>query len=56
MQLQEDFVSGLLHPVDLKLNVANGINKLLQPVRDHFSKDLYAKKLLETIKQWQVTK
>jgi hypothetical protein len=25
-------------------------------VRDHFTKDAYARKLLETIKQWQVTK
>ena len=54
--LEADFVGGKLHPVDLKINVADGINKLLQPVRDHFSKDAYAKKLLETIKQWQVTK
>ena len=48
--LEADFVAGLLHPVDLKLNVADGINKLLQPVRDHFTKDPYARKLLETIK------
>ena len=54
--LEADFVNGVLHPVDLKLNVADGINKLLQPVREHFSKDPYARKLLETIKQWQVTK
>jgi len=26
---------------------------MLQPVRDHFKKDPYAKKLLETIKTWQ---
>jgi len=48
--LEADFVNGVLHPVDLKLNVADGINKLLQPVREHFSKDPYARKLLETIK------
>jgi len=54
--LEKDFVSGALHPVDLKMNVADAINQLLQPVRDHFEKNAYAKKLLETIKQWQVTK
>jgi tyrosyl-tRNA synthetase len=54
--LEADFVAGGLHPGDLKANVADAINKLLQPVRDHFSKDPYARKLLETIKQWQVTK
>jgi tyrosyl-tRNA synthetase len=54
--LEADFVAGGLHPVDLKVNVADAINQLLQPVRDHFEKDPYAKKLLETIKMWQVTK
>ena len=54
--MERDFVEGKLHPVDLKSNVADAINKLLQPVREHFEKDAYAKKLLETIKLWQVTK
>lgn len=39
--------------MDLKTAVADYINQLLQPVRDHFEKDPYAKKLLETIKRWQ---
>ena len=55
-ELEADFVEGKLHPVDLKNNVADAINELLQPVREHFQKDPYARKLLETIKQWQVTK
>jgi tyrosyl-tRNA synthetase len=50
--LEGEFVAGNLHPSDLKVNVAESINKLLQPVREHFSKDAYARKLLETIKQW----
>jgi tyrosyl-tRNA synthetase len=54
--LEKDFVAGNLHPVDLKINTANAINRLLAPVRSHFEKDPYARKLLETIKQWQVTK
>jgi tyrosyl-tRNA synthetase len=37
----------------LKPAVAKAINKLLQPVRDHFSSNAYAKNLLETIKRWQ---
>lgn len=53
--LERDYVEGLLHPVDLKNNVTDAINRLLQPVRDHFNKDPYARKLLETIKQWQVS-
>jgi tyrosyl-tRNA synthetase len=51
-ELEAEFVAGNLHPSDLKVNVAEAINKLLQPVREHFSKDAYARKLLETIKQW----
>ena len=51
-ELEKDFVAGNLHPGDLKANVADAINKLLQPVREHFEKDPYAKKLLEQIKQW----
>lgn len=51
-ELEDDFKNGKLHPSDLKPAVANVINQLLQPVRDHFQKDEYAKKLLETIKKW----
>ena len=42
-ELQADFTEGSLHPGDLKPAVAEGINKLLQPVRDHFKNDAYAK-------------
>ena len=50
--LEEDFKTEKLHPGDLKPSVAAAINDLLQPVRDHFENDPYAKKLLETIKKW----
>ena len=33
--------------------VAAAINDLLQPVRDHFANDPYARKLLTQIKKWQ---
>jgi tyrosyl-tRNA synthetase len=52
-ELEADFVSGECHPGDLKPAVAGAINDLLQPVRDHFANDPYAKKLLETIRGWQ---
>ena len=51
-ELKADFMSGELHPGDLKPAVATAINDLLQPVRNHFENDPYAKKLLETIKRW----
>ena len=45
-----------LHPQDLKQAVIIYLDKLLQPVRDHFEKDPEAKKLLETVKSYQVTR
>lgn len=53
VDIEADYVSGVLHPGDLKPAVAKAINKLLQPVRDHFNNDPYAKNLLATIKRWQ---
>ena len=51
--IEKDFMSGFLHPSDLKSAVSTAINKILQPVRDHFTNDPYARNLLETIKRWQ---
>lgn len=51
-QFEADYVSGLIHPSDLKPAVTAAINKLIQPVRDHFTNDPYARSLLETIKRW----
>ena len=52
-ELEVAFTNGDLHPNDLKPAVSSAINSLLQPVRDHFNNDPYAKKLLDTIKVWQ---
>jgi tyrosyl-tRNA synthetase len=35
-QVETDYLSGELHPSDLKPAVIEGINKLLRPVREHF--------------------
>jgi len=51
-ELEADFIDGSLHPSDLKTAVASAINNLLQPVRDHFTNDSYARNLLATIKGW----
>ena len=52
-ELEKDYLSGDLHPGDLKPAVAAAINDLLQPVRDHFENDPYANTLLKTIRGWQ---
>jgi tyrosyl-tRNA synthetase len=55
-ELVKIFKEGKLHPMDLKNAVAARINDLLEPVRQHFSKNARAKKLLETIKSYEVTR
>eukprot|EP01102_Stenamoeba_stenopodia_P017298 TRINITY_DN617_c0_g1_i1.p1 TRINITY_DN617_c0_g1~~TRINITY_DN617_c0_g1_i1.p1 ORF type:complete len:394 (+),score=117.42 TRINITY_DN617_c0_g1_i1:135-1316(+) len=54
--LEEDFKSGALHPGDLKPALAKALNKIIEPVRQHFQHDPEAKKLLATIKAYKVTK
>ncbi len=54
-QMAEDFKYGRLHPMDLKNGTAEHINKLLDPVRRHFSKGK-PKELAEFVKKQQVTR
>lgn len=54
--LEADYVSGALHPGDLKPSLAKAINTMLQPVRDHFAKDVEAQKLLKLVRGYKVTK
>ena len=55
-EVEADFVSGALHPGDVKPALAKAINIILQPVRDHFTNDKEAKSLLDQIKKYKVTK
>lgn len=54
-ELHEMYSSGQLHPMDLKEAVAGHVNKMLAPVRKHFSKGK-PKKLLEEVKGFEVTR
>jgi tyrosyl-tRNA synthetase len=45
-ELEKDFASGKLHPIDLKSSVVVHLNKILNPVRLHFEKDSKARKIL----------
>ena len=54
-ELHEMYSSGQLHPMDLKGAVAEYVNKMLAPVRKHFSKGK-PKKILEEVKGFEVTK
>jgi len=54
--LEKQFAEKKIHPQDLKVSVASELDKLLEPVREHFEKNPYAKKLLEEVKSFQITR
>jgi tyrosyl-tRNA synthetase len=54
--LEKDWLAGSIGAKDLKVSVALAINKLIEPVRSHFQNDPYAKKLLELVRSFQVTR
>jgi len=54
--LETKFANKEIHPQDLKGAVIKYLDQLLQPVRDHFEKNEEAKKLLETVKSYSVTR
>ena len=55
-ELVSDYESGQLHPGDLKPALSRALNKILQPVRNHFNNDAKAKDLLKRVKGYRVTK
>ncbi len=55
-EMEEIFARGDLHPMDLKTAVIYYVNELIKPVREHFEKNPAAKKLLEQVKSFQVTR
>lgn len=55
-ELEAAYSNKELFPLDLKNAVIKYVNKLLQPVRDHFENDANAKALLAEIQSYQVTR
>ncbi|KAH7852383.1 hypothetical protein Vadar_024206 [Vaccinium darrowii] len=55
-ELIADYESGNLHPADVKPALSKALNKILQPVRDHFNIDPKAKDLLRRVKGYKVTR
>ncbi|MDO8646860.1 MAG: tyrosine--tRNA ligase [Candidatus Diapherotrites archaeon] len=56
VELENDYLAGKLHPMDLKNAVAESINEMLKPVRQHFEKNAKAKKLLEEVISFPTTR
>lgn len=54
--LEHLFAEKKIHPLDIKHKAIELIDKLLQPVREHFENNGYAKDLLSKVKTFQVTR
>lgn len=52
-ELEKSFADGILSPEDLKFNLIKIVNKMLEPVRQHFENDPFAKSLLEKVKEYR---
>jgi tyrosyl-tRNA synthetase len=50
-ELESAYLSGALHPADLKQAVASSLDKIISPIRDHFVKDPGARRLYEAVKE-----
>jgi len=55
-ELEKLYCDGKIHPADLKAAVVEKLNELLEPVRQHFATNAKAKKLLETVKGFEVSR
>ena len=53
---EKDYLAGDLHPADIKPKLSSEINKLLEPVRNHFTTNKEAKDLFEKVKKFKITK
>ncbi len=55
-ELEEAYVNGDIHPLDLKKSTAFYINEMIKPVREHFEKNKKAKVLKEKVESFTVTR
>ncbi|MEM5875355.1 MAG: tyrosine--tRNA ligase [Candidatus Aenigmatarchaeota archaeon] len=55
-ELEEKFRKGEIHPLDLKNAVAEKLDELIRPIREHFEKNKRARELYEFVKSQQITR
>ncbi len=55
-ELEEKYRRGEIHPLDLKNAVAEKLNELIKPIREHFEKDKRARRLYEIVKGEEPTR
>ena len=54
--LEQKFANKEIHPMDLKVTLSKLLDQLIEPVRRHFEENTEAKKLLEQVRGFQVTR
>lgn len=55
-ELEKDFVSGKLHPLDLKNSCAFELDKLIEPTRNYFENNRKARELYLFVKNLKITR
>jgi tyrosyl-tRNA synthetase len=50
------FKEGKIHPADMKQHVATQLDKLVNPIREHFEKNKKAHEIYELVKSYHITK
>ncbi|MFN4212981.1 MAG: tyrosine--tRNA ligase, partial [Microgenomates group bacterium] len=55
-ELEKSFIEKKVHPMDIKTTLYKLLDQLISPVRYHFQENEEAKKLLEKVKSFQVTR
>lgn len=55
-EMENDFVNGALHPVDLKVATAVNMNNVIEPVRKYFEKNSKAKQTYEKLLESEITR
>ncbi|MEM5829610.1 MAG: tyrosine--tRNA ligase [Candidatus Aenigmatarchaeota archaeon] len=55
-EVEKAFKQGELHPLDLKNAVADCLDQMIKPVREHFEKNSKARELLNLVKRFEITR
>lgn len=55
-ELEKAYSIGSLHPADLKRGVGEALDKIIEPIRDHFEKVPSAKRLYEAVRTAETTR
>jgi len=55
-ELTNLYRKGNIHPLDLKNATAEALDKIIEPIRNHFEKNKKARELYETVKKSEITR